>query len=80
MTVFLTPDQEPFFAGTYFPPDDRWGRPGFPSLLKKISEAWETDSAGLTNQAHQLTERLKNELKAVSPVSVSVSVLDEAVV
>ena len=26
MTVFLTPDQEPFFAGTYFPPDDRWGR------------------------------------------------------
>ena len=80
MTVFLTPDQEPFFAGTYFPPDDRWGRPGFPSLLKKISEAWETDAAGLTNQAHQLTERLKNELKAVSPVSVSASVLDEAVI
>ena len=42
MTVFLTPDQEPFFAGTYFPPDDRWGRPGFPSLLKKIADAWET--------------------------------------
>ena len=80
MTVFLTPDQEPFFAGTYFPPDDRWGRPGFPSLLKKIADAWETDSAGLTSQAHQLTERLKSELKAVSPVSVSASVLDEAVV
>ena len=79
MTVFLTPDQEPFFAGTYFPPDDRWGRPGFPNLLKKIADAWEQDSAGLTNQARQLTERLKNELKAVSPVSVSVSVLDEAV-
>jgi len=79
MTVFLTPDQEPFFAGTYFPPDDRWGRPGFPSLLKKIAEAWEKDPAGLMSQAHQLTERLKNELKAVSPVSVSISVLDEAV-
>ncbi len=79
MTVFLTPDQEPFFAGTYFPPDDRWGRPGFPSLLKKITDAWEQDSAGLTSQARQLTERLKNELKALSPVSVSVSVLDEAV-
>jgi uncharacterized protein len=79
MTVFLTPDQEPFFAGTYFPPDDRWGRPGFPSLLQKIAEAWKTDSAGLTGQARQLTERLKNELKAVSPVSVSVSILDEAV-
>ncbi|RPH82040.1 MAG: DUF255 domain-containing protein [Nitrospiraceae bacterium] len=80
MTVFLTPDQEPFFAGTYFPPDDRWGRPGFPSLLKKISEAWETDSAGLASQARQLTERLRNELTAVSPVSVNASVLDEAVI
>jgi uncharacterized protein len=79
MTVFLTPDQEPFFAGTYFPPDDRWGRPGFPSLLKKIAEAWDQDSAGLTTQARHLTERLKNEIKAVSPVSVSVSILDEAV-
>jgi uncharacterized protein YyaL (SSP411 family)/aryl-alcohol dehydrogenase-like predicted oxidoreductase len=79
MTVFLTPDQEPFFAGTYFPPDDRWGRPGFPSLLKKIAEAWETDAAGLTSQARQLTERLKSELKTVSPVSVSTSVLDEVV-
>src|ERR1043165_7788573 len=78
MTVFLTPDQKPFFAGTYFPPDDRWGRPGFPSLLKKIAEAWEQDAAGLASQAQQLTERLKNELKAVSPVSVSISVLDEA--
>ena len=80
MTVFLTPDQEPFFAGTYFPPDDRWGRPGFPGLLKKIADAWETDSTGLTSQARQLTERLKSELKTVSPVSVSASVLDEAVI
>ena len=79
MTVFLTPDQEPFFAGTYFPPDDRWGRPGFPSLLKKIADAWESDSASLASQARQLTERLKQELTAVSPVSVSVSVLDDAV-
>jgi uncharacterized protein len=79
MTVFLTPNQEPFYAGTYFPPDDRWGRPGFPSLLKKIADAWASDSAGLTSQARQLTERLKKELTSVSPVSVSVSVLDDAV-
>jgi uncharacterized protein len=78
MTVFLTPDQQPFFAGTYFPPDDRWGRPGFPSLLKKIADAWESDSSGLTSQARQLTERLKKELTAVSPVSVSASVLVDA--
>ena len=43
MTVFLTPDQEPIFAGTYFPPADRWGRPGFPTVLSKIAEYWRTD-------------------------------------
>src|SRR5690348_17153634 len=41
MTVFLTPEGEPFFAGTYFPPEDRGGRPGFKTLLSKIAEAWE---------------------------------------
>ena len=34
MTVFLTPEQQPFFAGTYFPPDDRYGRPGFPHAAR----------------------------------------------
>ena len=40
LTVFLTPDQRPFYAGTYFPPDDRYGRPGFPRLLQALSELW----------------------------------------
>ncbi len=40
LTVFLGPDRTPFFGGTYFPPDDRWGRPGFPKVLLGVSEAW----------------------------------------
>src|ERR671919_360411 len=40
MTVFLTPDGEPFFAGTYFPPEDRHGLPGFRRVLEALSEAW----------------------------------------
>ncbi|HEX4596980.1 MAG TPA: thioredoxin domain-containing protein, partial [Burkholderiaceae bacterium] len=40
LTVFLTPRREPFFAGTYFPPQDRYGRPGFPRLLVALSDAW----------------------------------------
>jgi uncharacterized protein YyaL (SSP411 family) len=40
LTVFLTPAQEPFFGGTYFPPQDRYGRPGFPRLLEGLSRAW----------------------------------------
>ncbi len=79
MTVFLTPDQEPFFAGTYFPPEDRWGRPGFGTLLKKIADYWDKDAAGVRMQAKELTERLKGEGRIPSPISVSESVLDDAV-
>jgi uncharacterized protein YyaL (SSP411 family) len=40
LTVFLTPDMRPFYGGTYFPPDDRYGRPGFPRLLRALAELW----------------------------------------
>ena len=79
MTVFLTPDQQPFFAGTYFPPEDRWGRPGFGTLLQKIAAYWEQDTAAVRTQARELTERLKGESRISAPVSVSESVLDDAV-
>jgi uncharacterized protein YyaL (SSP411 family) len=40
LTVFLTPDQRPFYGGTYFPPQDRYGRPGFPRLLQTLADLW----------------------------------------
>ncbi len=40
MSVFLTPDLKPFFAGTYFGPEDRAGRPGFPTIINAMSDAW----------------------------------------
>jgi len=40
LTMFLTPEGEPFWGGTYFPPDQRWGRPGFAQVLESISEAY----------------------------------------
>ncbi|HWG84427.1 MAG TPA: thioredoxin domain-containing protein [Deinococcales bacterium] len=40
MTVFLTPDGQPFYGGTYYPPDDRYGRPGFRRVLTAVHEAW----------------------------------------
>jgi len=79
MTVFLTPDQEPFYAGTYFPPEDRWGRPGFGTLLKKIAETWEHNSGDLRAQAQELTARLKREWQAPGPMTISETVLDEVV-
>lgn len=40
LSVWLTPDLKPFFGGTYFPPDSRYGRPGFPEVLQQLSKAW----------------------------------------
>src|SRR5438094_10562615 len=40
LTMFLTPDGEPFWGGTYFPPEPRWGRPGFPQVLAAIGGAY----------------------------------------
>ena len=40
MSVFLTPDLRPFYGGTYYPPTDSYGRPGFVSLLRGIDDAW----------------------------------------
>ena len=58
MSVFLTPDGRPFFAGTYFPPADRGGLPGFPRLLAAISEAWSQRRQEVERQADALTEAL----------------------
>src|SRR4051794_41283666 len=51
MTVFLTPDRRPFYAGTYFPPTPRHGLPSFPQVLHAISEAWRERRADLFGRA-----------------------------
>ncbi|MFM8552822.1 MAG: thioredoxin domain-containing protein [Nitrospiraceae bacterium] len=79
MTVFLTPDQQPFFAGTYFPPADKWGRPGFPSVLLKVVEFWRKDQEALRQQAAHVTERLKQSLQGGIPMTVGQAELDQAV-
>jgi len=61
MTVFLTPDLEPFYAGTYYPPDDAHGRPGFPRLLQSISNAWDTDRDNVLASAATITERMRKQ-------------------
>ncbi len=79
MTVFLTPDREPFYAGTYFPPEDRWGRPGFATVLTKIAEYWTTDAAGVQAQARDMVEKLRGAGHPLSPISIGDSVLEQAV-
>jgi uncharacterized protein YyaL (SSP411 family) len=59
MSVFLTPDLGPFYGGTYFPPDDRYGRPSFKRLLLALADAWKFRRSEITNQAGDITEQLQ---------------------
>ncbi|HKW52540.1 MAG TPA: thioredoxin domain-containing protein [Stellaceae bacterium] len=58
LTMFLTPQGEPFWGGTYFPPEARWGRPGFPDVLRAISEAYKGQREKVTNNAAALKQGL----------------------
>jgi uncharacterized protein len=58
MTVFLTPDGTPFYGGTYFPPQDRHGLPGFPRLLAAIGEAWRARRGEVEQSGRELTASL----------------------
>jgi uncharacterized protein YyaL (SSP411 family) len=59
MSMFLTPDLKPFYGGTYYPPDDRYGRPGFKRVLLGLIDAWHNRRDQITESADQLTEHLQ---------------------
>src|SRR4051812_1222422 len=59
MSVWLTPDRRPFYGGTYFPPEDSGGRPGFPTLLNALSSAWTDRHDQIEQSADQLVKILR---------------------
>src|SRR5690606_13251187 len=63
----------------YFPPTDRYGRPGFGSILKNIGEAWIRDQANIVHQATRFTTRLRAALQPSSPLAVGTDVIKDAV-
>lgn len=81
MSVWLTPDLKPFLGGTYFPPTDRWGRPGFKTLLLKIAESWEKDREHILTvserAAHQLAEYV-HQIALTEKVELTEHVFDRA--
>jgi uncharacterized protein YyaL (SSP411 family) len=62
MSVFLTPALEPFFGGTYFPPEDRHGLPGFPRVLEAIADAYRNRRDEVVEQGRQLAAHLREQL------------------
>jgi len=59
LTMFLTPEGEPFWGGTYFPPESRWGRPGFPQVLEAMSNAYARDRDKVAKNVAVLREALQ---------------------
>ncbi len=78
--VFLTPDQVPFYGGTYFPPDARQGMPAWPAVLAAVAEAWRTQREEIVAQGARMAEALgrSSALAPVSDDALSEDVLDEA--
>ena len=59
LTMFLTPDGEPFWGGTYFPPEQRWGRPGFAQVLEAMSNAYAQKRDDVAKNVVALREALQ---------------------
>lgn len=79
MSVWMTPDLKPFVGGTYFPPKDAFGRPGFLTVLERIAAAWKDDEPKIRTQAAQITDQLQNfSVGRANPnAELSASILSE---
>jgi uncharacterized protein YyaL (SSP411 family) len=71
MSIWLAPDLKPFFGGTYFPPENRWGQPGFASVLQQIAAAWRTDRQQIVDSARDAVAQLQQAVAIESAGSVA---------
>src|SRR5690606_10489891 len=72
LTVVLTPDLRPFFAGTYFPPDDRWGRPGFKRVLQTLHRVYASETRRVEDVAAQVAAALAKANRLGGPPGAGV--------
>ena len=78
LSVFLTPDQKPFYVGTYFPILDSYGRPGFGSILRQLAQAWREKPHDIIKTSNDFLENLQKTEKITTPSKIEKSILDEA--
>jgi len=64
MSLFLTPDLRPFYGGTYYPPENRYGRAGFPHVLRKIDEIWRSERSKVLESAGNIIAHLEEIARA----------------
>lgn len=78
LTMFVTPDGKPFFGGTYFPPEDRYGRPGFPDVLERVATVYRDDRKTVEEQAGKITNHLGQSQDGELQEPLTLSSLDGA--
>lgn len=78
LSVFLTPDQKPFYVGTYFPILDNYGRPGFGSILMQLAQAWKEKPSDVTKASENFMKNLVGAEKITTPATLDRTILDEA--
>jgi len=79
LTVFMTPDQKPFYTGTYFPKESRYGLPGFGAVCERIAEAWRTQRGQIDHQNTLLLEALARHVQTPAPGALSQRDIDAAI-
>ena len=77
MTVFITPNADPFYAGTYFPPYAKWGSLGFLDLLNSIAQGWKLDRENILSSSLSMTEALRRKTQVETDV-IDKACLDRA--
>ena len=80
LSVFLTPEQRPFYVGTYFPVLDSYGRPGFGSLCRQLAQSWKEKPKEIESTADNFMTNLSRLEQITEPSQISKSKLDEAAV
>jgi uncharacterized protein YyaL (SSP411 family) len=81
MSVWLTPDLKPFLGGTYFPPEDRYGRTGFKTILERIAQKWKEERSAIINVSESIVAQLKSytsQLDNAEKVTLTPKVFDKA--
>jgi len=80
-SLFLTTDLKPFYAGTYFPPEDSHGRPGFPRVLQALHDTWQNERQKVEDTAAQITEAIRQaqEDQGGEPMAPDPSLISSAV-
>jgi len=76
LTVFMTPDGEPFWGGTYFPPEPRYGRPGFPQILHAIAEVYEKDRPRVDKNIGAIKDTMQRLAAPLPASEISREVID----